>query len=255
MSDKSKVRFAATVSYDGADFYGSQRQPEIRTVQGEIEAATSDLFNTVTPVSLAGRTDAGVHAWGQVASFEAITSLSAETVERALGARLPDDIAIRNLQLVPSDFDPRRWAESRWYRYTLLASDNKFPLLRTFAWRVGAALDIENMSEAASFLTDIQDFRSCSGPVDSGRSTQRNVTSAKFACRDCWIWFDITANAFLPQMVRRIMGALVRVGKESLSLDEFSILLREGDLASVGTVAPPHGLELQKLNYARGYQS
>ena len=85
MSDKSKVRFAATVSYDGADFYGSQRQPEIRTVQGEIESATGDLFNTVTPVSLAGRTDAGVHAWGQVASFEAITSLSAETVERALG--------------------------------------------------------------------------------------------------------------------------------------------------------------------------
>ncbi len=255
MSDNSTARFAATVSYDGANFFGSQRQLDVRTVQGEIESVASDLFEIMTPVSLAGRTDSGVHAWGQVASFKSDTGLPVETIERALNARLPDDIAIRSVQIVPQDFDPRRWARSRWYRYTLLVSDNKAPLLRNFSWHIGAALDIENMRKAASILTQVQDFRSCSGPVDLGRSTMRTVTSAVFASKDCWLWFDITANAFLPQMVRRIVGALVRVGRTSLSFDDFSVLVRNGAVASVGPVAPPHGLALQRVTYNEGYQS
>ena len=108
-----RARFAATVSYDGAAFAGSQRQPRARTVQGELEASAERLFGAPVRVDLAGRTDAGVHAVGQVAAFTAETALAPETVERALNARLDDDVAVRDVRAVPAAFDPRRWARRR----------------------------------------------------------------------------------------------------------------------------------------------
>ena len=121
------TRFAATVSYDGREFAGSQRQLRARTVQGELEGAAERLFGTATRVELAGRTDAGVHALGQVAAFSATTALEPGTVERALNAHLPEDVAVREVRQVPEGFDPRRWARRRWYRYSLLTSAVRLP--------------------------------------------------------------------------------------------------------------------------------
>ena len=122
------TRFAATVSYDGSAFAGSQRQANGRTVQGELETAAAALFGAQTRVQMAGRTDAGVHAIGQVAAFTAETRLNAATVGRALNAHLPGDVAVRDVRVVPGDFDPRRWARKRLYRYTVWNAEARAPL-------------------------------------------------------------------------------------------------------------------------------
>ena len=143
------TRFAATVSYDGTAFVGSQVQPNGRTVQQELETAAQALFGAPVRVALAGRTDSGVHAWGQVAAFTAETRLEAATVGRALNAHLPEDVAVRQVRPVPGDFDPRRWARKRWYRYTVWNGEARAPLMRERAWFVEGDLDLEAMGRAA----------------------------------------------------------------------------------------------------------
>ena len=152
------IRFAATVSYDGREFAGSQRQLHARTVQGELEGAAESLFGAATRVELAGRTDARVHAIGQVAAFSAATALEPGTVERALNAHLPEDVAVRDVREVPAAFDPRRWARRRWYRYSLLTAAVRLPLQRRTTWLTGPQLDLAAMKEAARALLGGRDF-------------------------------------------------------------------------------------------------
>jgi len=246
-------RFAATVAYDGRGFSGSQRQPSARTVQGELEAAAATLFGTPTPVAFAGRTDAGVHASGQVAAFNAETRHQAQTVERALNAHLPQDVAVRLVREVPGDFDPRRWARRRSYRYTIHQSDSRDPLSRHTAWHIEHPLDTRAMSEAAQALAGRQDFIACSGPLEPGRTSVRTVSKAGWSSHGCFLLFDIEAEAFLPQMVRRIVGALVRVGGHRLEVEEFSRLLRQAEQGAIQPPAPPHGLCLREVLYHEGY--
>ncbi len=247
------TRFAATVSYDGREFAGSQRQLRDRTVQGELEGAAERLFGTSTRVELAGRTDAGVHALGQVAAFSATTALEPGTVERALNAHLPEDVAVREVRQVPDGFDPRRWARRRWYRYSLLTSAVRLPLQRRTAWRTAPQLDLTTMKEAACALLGRRDFSACAGPLEEGRSPERTVAAASFSQAGCLLAFDIEADAFLPQMVRRIVGGLVRVGRGAISAGEFENAVAAATPATVGPPAPPHGLCLQRVWYDEGY--
>ena len=247
------TRFAATVSYDGREFAGSQRQLRDRTVQGELEGAAERLFGTSTRVELAGRTDAGVHALGQVAAFSATTALEPGTVERALNAHLPEDVAVREVRQVPEGFDPRRWARRRWYRYSLLTSAVRLPLQRRTAWRTAPQLDLTTMKEAARALLGRRDFSACAGPLEEGRSPERTVAAASFSQAGCLLAFDIEADAFLPQMVRRIVGGLVRVGRGAISAGEFENAVAAATPATVGPPAPPHGLCLQRVWYDEGY--
>ena len=249
----SAVRFAATVSYDGQDFAGSQRQLSVRTVQGELETATATLFGSPTPVALAGRTDAGVHALGQVAAFSAETILEPATIERALNAHLPADVATRDVRDVPQDFDPRRWARRRWYRYSLLTAVSRLPLQRRTAWRIGPRFDLTAMTAAGKALVGRRDFRACAGPLEEGRSPIRTVADARFLKQDRLLSFDIEGDAFLPQMVRRIVGGLVRVGRGALSPSDFEGAVAAAEPASVGPPAPPYGLCLQRVWYDEGY--
>lgn len=246
-------RFAATVAYDGEGFFGSQRQRALRTVQSELETAALALFGQPTPVALAGRTDAGVHASGQVAAFTAETRHDSHTVERALNAHLPQDVAVRSVREVPGEFDPRRWARKRSYRYTILQRESRDPLSRRTAWHIGDRLDAEAMQQAARALAGRQDFIACSGPLEPGRTSVRTVSAAGWSSHDCFLLFDIEAEAFLPQMVRRIVGALVRVGRHRLEVEEFTRLLRQAEQGSIGPVAPAHGLCLQRVRYHEGY--
>jgi tRNA pseudouridine38-40 synthase len=246
-------RFAATVSYDGTDFLGSQVQANGRTVQGELETAAEKLFGAHCRVSLAGRTDSGVHAWGQVASFIAATRLDEDTIRRALNAHLPGDVAVRNVREVPGEFDPRRWARKRHYRYIVNVGEARFPLLRRNAWYREGNLDLDAMQRAADHLPGRGDFAACSGPVEDGRTTIRTVFSATWRSESCALLFDIEADAFLPQMVRRLVGAMVRIGHASATVKEFGELLEAATIGTIGPTAPPHGLYLLQVTYDEGY--
>lgn len=246
-------RFAATISYDGSAFVGSQIQPTGRTVQQELEIAAGALFGAATRVALAGRTDSGVHSTGQVAAFSAETRLDAETVGRALNAHLPADVAVRHLREVDVDFDPRRWARRRSYRYSVWNGEAREPLQRDRAWFVEGDLDAEAMDSAARALCGRRDFLACSGQLEAGRTSVRTVFAAGWRREGCALLFDIEADAFLPQMIRRLAGAHVRVGRKSLEVEGFVHLLTQAVPGTIGPTAPPHGLCLQRVQYDEGY--
>ena len=246
-------RFAATVSYDGTDFVGSQVQPNGRTVQQELETAALALFGAPTRVELAGRTDSGVHAIGQVAAFSAETRLEAKTVRRALNAHLPEDVAVRSVREVDPRFDPRRWARRRWYRYSVVNGEAREPLRRRFSWHIEGDLDLPAMQLAASALAGTQDFAACSGRLEAGRTSVRTVFEAGWTCEGTVVLFDIEADAFLPQMVRRLVGALVRIGRGGQEVEEFVRLLRQAKQGALGPTAPALGLCLQRVWYDEGY--
>jgi tRNA pseudouridine38-40 synthase len=247
------TRFAATVSYDGTAFVGSQIQPNGRTVQQELETAAQALFGAPVRVALAGRTDSGVHAVGQVAAFTVETRLDAATVGRALNAHLPEEVAVRRLRIVAEDFDPRRWARRRHYRYTVWNGEARAPLLRERAWFVEGDLDVRAMGQAANALPGRRDFLACSGPIEAGRTSVRTVFEAGWRRDGCVLLFDIEADAFLPQMVRRLAGALVRIGRGTLEVEEFVRLLERAEAGTIGPTAPAHGLCLQRVDYDEGY--
>jgi tRNA pseudouridine38-40 synthase len=247
-------RFAATVSYDGSGFAGSQTQPEARTVQGVLETAAQALFGAPTRVELAGRTDSGVHARGQVAAFSAETRLEANTVGRALNAHLPDDVAVRDVREAPPGFDPRRWARRRWYRYTVANGAVRDPLTRRLAWFVEGDLDIQAMGAASAALIGTRDFIACSGKLEPDRTSIRTVFKAGWSSHGCHFLFDIEADAFLPQMVRRLTGALLRVGRGGQDVEEFVRLLDHAAPGAIGPSAPAHGLSLEHVWYDEGYR-
>ena len=246
-------RFAATIAYHGANFAGSQRQANARTVQQEVETAAERLFGAPTRVAMAGRTDSGVHAIGQVAAFSAVTTLDAATVGRALNAHLPEDVAVRFVDEVLLDFDPRYWARKRSYRYTILQGEARDPMLRDRAWHVREPLDAGVMNRAAEALLGRHDFRACSGPLEPGRNPVRTVTLARWQVQGHLLEFEIAAEAFLPQMVRRIVGGLTRTGKGAQSIETFVRLLAEAEPGSIGPTAPARGLSLQQVSYEEGY--
>lgn len=246
-------RFAVTVSYHGAGFAGSQRQAKDRTVQQELETAAERLFGVATAVAMAGRTDSGVHATGQVAAFSAETLLDARTVERALNAHLPFDVAVREAREVQLDFSPRYGARKRSYRYTILQGETRDPLLRDRTWHVREPLDAGLMNEAGQALLGTHDFSACSGPLEPGRNPVRTITLANWQRDGRLLTFDIEAEAFLPQMVRRITGGLARTGRGAQTPETFARLLAEAKPGSIGPTAPPHGLCLQRVWYEEGY--
>ena len=249
----SATRFAATVSYDGTGFAGSQIQPNARTVQQELETAAGVLFGSPTRVELAGRTDSGVHAIGQVAAFRAETRHQAETVRKALNANLPEDVSVRAVREVPEGFDPRRWARKRWYRYTIANGEAREPLTRRTAWFVEGNLDTRAMQAAAQALAGKKDFSAFSGPLGPERTPVRTVFTAGWSCEGSTLLFDIEAEAFLPQMVRRITGSLIRVGRGAATVEEIVRLLEQAEPGSMAYVAPAHGLCLQRVWYDEGY--
>ena len=247
-------RFAATVSYDGEDFAGSQRQANRRTVQGELERALAALTGERTRVDLAGRTDAGVHARGQVAAFFLLKEgMDAATAGRALNAHLARDVAVRHVREVAEDFDPRRAARRRWYRYRVWNHPERDPLSRRSAWHVESPLDLRAMQASADVFVGRHDFRAACGPLESGRTSVRNVLRAGWCARDGALLFDIEADAFLPQMVRRIAGALIGAGRGAITKEELAARLEQAKRGTIGPTAPAHGLCLERVYYDEGY--
>jgi len=238
------------VEYQGTAYGGSQLQANTPTIQGALERALSSLTGESIRVALAGRTDAGVHARGQVASFVTGSGLPVATFSRGANALLPPDVTVRAAAEAPPDFDPRRHALGRWYRYTMHLGRERPALLRDFVWHLPARLDLEAMSEVADCLIGRHDFAAFTQPSEARRSrTEREVTRAAVLRRGALALFDIEANAFLPQMVRRIAGALSEVGSGRQSKVEFEALVREARPGAASFVAPASGLCLMKVRY------
>lgn len=246
-------RLALLIEYQGTAYGGSQYQENAPTVQGTLERALGKLTGEQIRVTMAGRTDAGVHASGQVASFRTSSKRPLDIFVRGANALLPDDISVRAAEHVALGFNPRRHATSRWYRYTLHLGKQKPALLRQFVWHVRAELDVESMKRAAKHLEGSQDFAAFTAPSEAERSvTRRDITRAAVTRHGRTVTVDIEGNAFLRQMVRRIVGTLVEVGRGRMTEAEFQKLVKEAPPGKASRTAPPRGLCLMKVRYESG---
>lgn len=246
------MRVRAKVAYDGTEFFGFQRQANVRTVQGEIETALEKVSGRQTGVTGAGRTDAGVHASGQVIAFEVEWRHGLNALTKALNITLPDDVAVRELAECSVDFHPRFDAQSRTYEYTVLAGEVRQPLLRRTTWQLERRPDTALMNSAAAQLVGSHDFAAF-GSAPSGReeeTTVRDVMRAVWRAEERGaLVFEIEANAFLFRMVRRLVLALVRVGQGQMNVGEFLEVMESRDAQRIKGLAPACGLCLVDVKY------
>lgn len=245
------MRLRATVAYDGTNFHGFQRQANARSVQGELEAVLGRICGERVGVTGAGRTDAGVHATGQVIACEANWRHTLTELQNAMNSELPDDVAVREVVECEERFHPRFSARSRTYEYTAFVGKVRQPLMRLYAWRVERELDLAAMNEAAGHLTGEHDFAAF-GTAPQGEGTVRNVLQAgweQVSICPTVMRFRIEANAFLFRMVRRIVMTLARVGDGRLSANDVRDILTSKDSRRVMGTAPACGLCLVKVTF------
>jgi tRNA pseudouridine38-40 synthase len=242
-------RLALLLEYDGTAYGGSQRQKNAPSIQAALEEAIERLTGCPTRTAFAGRTDAGVHAIGQVAAFDTKAGHTVEIWQRGLNALLPMDIAVRSTLVVPAGFDPRRHARSRTYRYRIWNAAVRSPLLRWQAWHVKESLDIPRMARAAAALIGEHDFAAFGGSPGPGRSTRRRIFRSGIRIDGLLLMFEIEGTAYLPHQVRRTAGALVEVGRGKLAPERFQQWLETPEANAVGPSAPPHGLCLIAVTY------
>lgn len=246
-------RVALLVEYDGTDFAGSQAQPQARTVQTTMEAALLSFTGEQQRLRFAGRTDAGVHARGQVVTLDTATGHAPERIRAALNRFLPPDVAVRAACEVSATFDPRRAAVSRTYTYTIEDGRPRSPLTQRTAWQLPALLDVDAMAQAASMLPrTAYDWSAFAGLLPPGRSAVRTLQTCEVRrCGPHRVVVTMVAESFLPHQVRRTVGALCDVGMGRRSLQAFAALL-DGAPGSAGPAAPPQGLTLERVSYAQG---
>jgi len=248
------ARYQIILAYDGTGFVGSQRQAKSRTVQSELEKALHKLGWSGRSVLLAGRTDTGVHAAGQVASFDLDWQHADEDLLRALNANLPADMAARDVQIAPPKFHPRFDATSRRYHYSLFCQPVRDPLREKFAWRVWPRVDGESLQEVAPLFVGQHDFASYGTPPRAGSSTVRTVMNASWQAKDDEWHFEVRANAFLYRMVRRLVFVQVAVSQGKISVEAVARSLvgqEKGPKRSElpAGLAPAHGLTLVEVSY------
>ncbi len=242
------AHYKIILAYNGSAFAGYQRQANERTVQGELEAALQRLSWPGGSVRSAGRTDAGVHARGQVVSFKLNWEHSAEDLRNALNYYLPFDMAVQSVVKVPEDFHPRFDAIKRHYRYNVICQEVRDPIREVFAWRVWPELVVERMNAAAQNLIGVHDFSAFGSPTSDGGSTIRELFSARWLVEADEARFDISANAFLYHMVRRIVFVLVAIGQGDYPPDLISQSLEGREMPITG-LAPAQGLVLEEVIY------
>jgi tRNA pseudouridine38-40 synthase len=253
-SRPASCRVRLTVAYDGAAFHGMAANEGVSTVAGVLTDALQRVLRHPVSLTVAGRTDKGVHAHGQVVSFDAPAhDLDLDAVVRAVNRRCGPQISLREPAVVADDFDARFSARARSYRYTVMNRPDPDPFLARTAWWVPAPLDLSSLRLGCDPLIGSHDFSSfCRRPKGTGEdvSLVRRVTDARWHdLGDGLLRFDITANAFCHQMVRSIVGLLVDVGRGRRRAGEVAGIRRAHDRSAVPTIAPPHGLCLWQVHY------
>lgn len=248
------ARYQVILAYDGTAFQGFQRQAGAETVQGDVEKALRNLGWRGRSILAAGRTDAGVHATGQVIAFDLDWKHSEDDLRAAINAHLPADVAAQGVVEAHGDFHPRYDAVSRSYRYHIFCQENRHPLRERFAWRVWQPVDLNRLALAAGLLPGRHDFAAFGSPLRAGGSTLRTVFEAGWrSIQAQWetpdLVFEITADAFLFHMVRRLVAAQVLVGQAKLEVEELANLLRHPSETVVQGLAPPDGLVLVNVAF------
>jgi tRNA pseudouridine38-40 synthase len=248
------ARYQVILAYDGTAYQGFQRQAGAETVQGDVEKALRNLGWRGRSILAAGRTDAGVHATGQVIAFDLDWKHSEDDLRAAINAHLPADVAAQRVVEAHGDFHPRYDAVSRSYRYHIFCQENRHPLREHFAWRVWQPVDLNRLALAARLLPGRHDFAAFGSPLRAGGSTLRTVFEAGWrSIQAQWetpdLVFEITADAFLFHMVRRLVAAQVLVGQAKLEVEELANLLRHPSETVVQGLAPPDGLVLVNVAF------
>ena len=243
--------FKITLAYDGTDYVGWQRQANGISIQALIEDALRVLDGGDVTVAGAGRTDAGVHALGQVASFTLARELRPDALLRAINAHLPPDIRALSAEEAPPGFHPRFGARRKTYRYRVWNGDVLSPFERAYAWHVPGPLDVEAMRAAARLLEGRHDFAAFQATGSSVATTEREIfQSAIGNLQSAMLVYEVAGSGFLRHMVRIIVGSLVEVGRGRQPVEWIGAVIASRDRTAAGPTAPPHGLFLVGVDYA-----
>jgi tRNA pseudouridine38-40 synthase len=246
------VNLKLTLEYDGAAFVGWQTQAEGRSVQSVVEEAVSRLCGEPLRITGAGRTDAGVHARGQVASLRATKTLPLRAWTAGLNSMLPDDVACVRAEEAPEGFDARRWARGKRYVYSILQTTVRLPLERGRAWEMRRTLDLEAMRAAAPALLGTHDFSSFRAADCPAKHAVRELRRLEIAREGSRVRIVVEATAFLKHMVRNLVGTLVEVGHGRRDAGSLAELLAARDRKLAGPTAPAQGLVLDEVFYLPG---
>jgi tRNA pseudouridine38-40 synthase len=238
------------LGYDGTSFSGWARQPGKRTVEGKLLGALAPLVGSVS-LSVAGRTDAGVHARGQVVSFVTAREVELDAILPAVNASLAPEVVVSQVRLAPEGFDARRSATAREYRYRIQTGVVPDPFVARFAWFRSGELSVPAMREAARLLVGHRDFASFGLPPGKGGVTVRDLQRLAVRRDDEGIDIVVRANAFLRHMVRGLVGTLVEVGSGKREPTSMRTVLRARDRGAAARPAPPHGLTLERVVFGR----
>ncbi|QZY54593.1 tRNA pseudouridine(38-40) synthase TruA [Crassaminicella profunda] len=238
-----------TIQYDGTNFSGWQIQPNARTVQEEIEKALTKIMKKPIKINGSGRTDAGVHAMGQIANFYEEFTMPIEKIPIALNALLPQDISIREAVEVPRDFHARYNAKGKKYIYKIYNNKIRNPLLFNYTYFVTYDLDLEKMKEATNYFIGEHNFKSFMASGSSIVNTVRTIHELNLYEKDELLILEAKGNGFLYNMVRIIAGTLVDVGRGKIKLKDLPVIIKSCKREKAGHTAPPQGLYLAKVFY------
>ena len=242
--------FKIIIEYDGTSYHGWQRQKNDRTIQEEIEKTLLTMTGKKTVLTASGRTDAGVHAFGQVANFTCDTDLSPQAFQNGLNSLTPDDIVITSCNLADEKFHSRFNAKSKIYNYRILNRNLPAAINRQYAWFILKTLDLVSMRRAAGHIIGSHDFKAFEGTGSPRSHTTRCVIKADIVEQENGLMvFEIEADGFLRFMVRNIVGTLVDVGLGKITSDDFKEILFSKDRSMAGATAPPNGLFLMQVKY------
>ena len=243
------MRFAGLVEYDGAEFAGWAAQPGLRTIEGTLAEALETVLRQPVKLVVAGRTDAGVHALGQVVSFEARTELAPSSISYKTTAVLPEDLALRRCVPVGESFDARMDARSRSYEYRVVNDPIRSPLERRRAVHVARKLDLGLLREAANLVQSVHDFRAFTPAKSYHVRFERVIKESLWEERDGLLVYRITADSFLYGMVRALVGTMLEVAVGKRALPDFARLLSGSERSAAGPAAPARGLTLVHVGY------
>ena len=239
-----------TIAYDGTAYHGWQIQENARTIQGVLQEKIGVITEERISLIGSGRTDAGVHALGQVANFRTESRLPLDALKRGTNSLTPDDIVIRHIEEVGGEFHARYGARSKLYEYRILNSLVPSPMERNFSWHIAHSLDLGTMRRAAGALLGTHDFSSFRSAKSDNLNPVRTLMTLDIEKKDDhMIVIRVRSNGFLKQMVRNIVGSLVDVGRGRITPDDFEAIRDARDRTKAGMAAPPHGLFLVEVEY------
>jgi tRNA pseudouridine38-40 synthase len=238
-----------TIEYDGRDFNGWQKQPDKLNIQGTIENAIKAITGEEVELNASGRTDAGVHAFAQVANFKTNSNLPTEKFPVAINSKLKKSIIIKNAEEVDERFHSRLTCKRKTYRYVINNSYTGTAIYRNLEYHIPTKLDVDKMKEAARYFEGEHDFKAFKASGTSSKSSVRTIYEAKVYKIDEKICIELTGNGFLYNMVRIIAGTLVEVGIGKILPEQISAIIKEGKRENAGKTLPAHGLYLLNVEY------